>query len=295
MRAKKIRLSAWTKKFLGSSVSLAIPVFLMSGGPAAFGGTIGTIYTGNPPGDLKELCKESKTCPIDGVQEVWYGADQSWIYKLMSGSVYCENATFTDPRWGKTKKCFSRDATMAEVLPPRLNELPLSFDLNNLLTVENKRYVFSVHDGSTRRVISANSPSVVLRPLPAVPPSMPQNYFQFDITDGANPIRQYSIFISPTFTRCSTFKLTGESTAVGSTGRIMEVYAMTTLPAMQVVPQRTDVQRICTNDKGQLKFHLKPPSIDSFQVKIVNYGAAGNPNDVFNMFIPTNLEWSTPQ
>lgn len=295
MQAVGFDLKNWIRKFFGPSVSLVAPVLLLSCSHAAFGGTIGTIYSGTPPSDLKELCNESKTCPIDGVREIWYGADQSWIYKLMSGSVYCENATFTDPRWGKTKKCFSRDSTMAEALPPRLTELPLSFDLNNLLSVENKRYIFSVQDGGTRKVITTNSPSVALKPLPTVPPAMPQNYFQFDITDGANPIRQYSFFISPTLTRCSTFKVTSDGTVLNSTGRIMEIHVITTLPTMQVVPQRSDVQKICTNDKGQLKFHMKPPNIDSFQIKIVNYGTAGNPNDVFNMFIPTNLEWSTPR
>jgi hypothetical protein len=286
------RLKASTAKYRNPSLSLLLPFVLASNGHALPFGAVGMIYNGALPSDVMTACVQDKTCTTKGVQEVWFGAGNSWIYKLVNGTINCNVATFSDPAPGTFKACYARDLTTSELQPPRVNEIPLTFELNNLLTVQDKRYTFDVWDGETNKPITTNTFEINLKPAPTKE-RMQQNFYQFDIIDGASPIRQHSVFISPTFNRCMVSRLDPTGNIVSTYGRIVEIYSMTAIPSSQYLAQRSDTQKVCTNDRSQLKFQLKPPSIDSFQVKIIAYDAYGKQNDVFDLFIPIHFDWKT--
>lgn len=292
MRTTISRLKASTAKYRNPSLSLLLPFVLVSTGQALPLGAVGTIYNGALPPDVQVGCVENRTCTTSGIREIWFGAGNSWIYKLVNGTINCNVATFSDPAPGVFKACYARDLTMSEIQPPRLNEIPLTFELNNLLTVEDKRYTLAVWDGATNKPVTTNTFEINLKPAPTKE-RMQQSFYQFDITDGANPIRQHSVFISPTFNRCLVSRQGPTGNVQSTYGRIVEIYSMTAIPASQYLAQRSDTQKLCTNDKGQLKFQLKPPNIDSFQVRIIDYDAFGKQNDAFDLFIPIHFDWRT--
>lgn len=264
---------------------------LVGSSHALISGSVGTIYNGALPSDTRLICRENASnCSIPSIQEVWYGSGNSWVYKLVSGNFVCTNENFSDPALNKAKACYSRDILTPAALPPAVTEIPLSFELNDLLTTQQKRYTFGVWDGDVRTPVATRQFSINLKAR-SRPSRMQQNYFQFDITDTASPVRQQSIFISPTFDRCVASGSSPAGNGETVYGRIMEIYSMTALPASQMIPQRSDLQKICTNDKGQLKFHLKPPSSDAFQIKIVAYDAVSKANDVLDFFVPLNFDW----
>lgn len=286
------RFKAFAAGRRGASMTWLMPLVLASTGHAAPSGMVGTIYYGSLPPDVQVACVENQTCSIKGVQEVWYGANGSWIYKLVDGGVACNNATFTDPAPGKFKACYSHDITTPEILPPTVDTIPLTFELNDLLMKSKGRFTFAVWDGGVRKPVTTNRLEINLKANKG-PLRLQQNFFQFEITDGGSPIRQHNVYLSPTYNRCLVSHLSSTGNVVNTYGRIMEIYSMTSIPSTQFIPQRSDTQKICTNDKGQLSFNLRPPSLDSFQIKVVNYEAYGKPNDVFDFFIPINFEWRT--
>lgn len=49
--------------------------------------------------------QENGSCAVVGTRQVRYGADGRHVYKTISGSVRCDNATFGDPYVGKIKTC----------------------------------------------------------------------------------------------------------------------------------------------------------------------------------------------
>jgi hypothetical protein len=231
---------------------------------------------------------------LKGIQEVWYGSGQSCIYKLASGTILCSNQTFQDPAVGKSKSCFTRDITKPENLPPDIDTLPLTLQPNDLLTTQNKRYSLHVWDGNVAKPVTAELLTIDLKATPT-PQRLQQKYFQFDITDGKDPVHQHSVFISPTFDRCPLSADADSNTVANNYGRVMEIYSMTAIPSSKMIPQRSDIQKICTNDKGPLTFSLSPPGIDSFQIKIVSFDARDWHSSVSDFFIPINFEWRERQ
>ena len=272
-------------------LSLLLAVLLLPGSVRALpDGMVATIFNGRAPADLRPLCAENAQCSVAGVREVWYGRDQSWRYKLVTGGFVCGNDFFSDPYPYSRKSCFERDLTEPSPLPQRLAVLPIELQLNDLLTTENGRYRVDVVVGMARRPVVATPFVGNLTALGATTdPSLTQDYFQLNLMDTRTPTRQYSLFIAATLERCVNFLRKPDGLMLLSQGRVMELYTLTAQPSTRLIAQRSDTQRICTNDKGQLTFHLKPPSIDAFQLKVVNHGAAGRPNDVFDLYIPTSL------
>lgn len=292
MRKKTDRLKTSAAKYRNPLLSLLLPFILAPASHALPSGSIGTIYNGALPSDVQVACVEGKTCATKGIQEVWFGSNNSWIYKVINGTITCNIDTFTDPAPRVFKACYARDLSIAEIQPPLVNAIPLTFELNDLLTAQDKRYTFAVWNGNTRTPVTTNHFEINLNSAPTSS-RLQQNYFQFDITDGGTPIRQHSVFISPTYNRCLISHLDASGNVVSTYGRIVEVYSMTAVPASQYIAQRSDTQKLCTNDVGKLTFHLKPPSIDSFQIKIIDHDASGKQNDVFDLFIPIHFEWRT--
>lgn len=255
-------------------------------------GVIGTLFSGPLPTDARQFCSEGKTCPVTGVKEVWYGANDRWVFKLGSGNIVCSYLTFTDPIYGTFKNCHERDGTVSTILPPLLSELQTVFELNDLISTQNRRYQFSVMLGATETLVTTNKFERNLIALPLPPdPGITQTSFQFNINDTGTPGRLYSVFISPTQERCPIFHVVSAMNTEISIGRYLEIFTLMTQPDADAVPQRSDMQKVCTNDKGQVTFHLKPPSIDAFQIKVVTHGRLGKPNDVFDLFVPTSLDW----
>ncbi len=61
------------------------------------------------PSDATACANENQTCTFTGTMDIWYGANSSWkIINSSSGSISCNNATFTDPIVGTAKKCYYR-------------------------------------------------------------------------------------------------------------------------------------------------------------------------------------------
>jgi hypothetical protein len=49
---------------------------------------------------------ENGTCSFGGTQSVAYGANGSFSYRIATGSIACNNATFGDPIPGVVKSCY---------------------------------------------------------------------------------------------------------------------------------------------------------------------------------------------
>ncbi|QHI98615.1 hypothetical protein GT347_11765 [Xylophilus rhododendri] len=264
--------------------------FLAHAACAAPSGSISTIYEGALPADAKWLCTEDSPCAVTGVKEVWYGRYTNWRYRQLTGGFRCGNELFTDPIGGVKKDCFVRDTTESTLLPPRLAVLPVTIELNDLATVEAGRYSVDLVVGMQRIALKAPHFEGTLGSLGlATDPSMTQDYFQFNIVDSKPPTRQYSLFIAATQERCTSFRRMGDGSMAMSMGRFMDIYSIITEPATGFIPQRSEMQRLCTNDRGQLAFYLHSPSIDAFRIKVVSHGIAGKANDVFDLYIPTAL------
>ena len=268
-----------TATLLAAPLAQALPV-----------GTVATIYNDRAPADVRYLCTEPATCSVTGVKEVWHGRHAQWHYKLVTGVFACTNDFFGDPLSGVRKDCYVRDLMEPTMLPPRLAVLPVRIDLNDLLAVDGGRYRFDVVVGSGRFAVTA-SPWIGNLTALGLPtePGMNQDYFQFNLLDSRMPVRQYSLFVAATLERCVHAQRRPDGGTRLSQGRIMELYTLTSQPSARTIPQRSQSQRLCTNDKGELSFHLKPPSIDAFQIKVVNHSVDGSASDVFDYFIPTAL------
>ncbi|RYF03316.1 MAG: hypothetical protein EOO77_31265, partial [Oxalobacteraceae bacterium] len=243
MHNKMTGLRSSAKKYRNPLLSLLLPFVLASTSHALPSGSVGTIYNGALPSDVQWLCVEGRTCATKGLQEVWFGAGNSWIYKLINGTINCNIDTLSDPAPKVFKACYARDLALADIQPPNVSTIPLTFELNDLLTVENKRYTFAVWDGNTRKPVTTDHFEINPHAAPTSS-RLQQSYYQFDITDGATPIRQHSVFISPTFNRCLISHLNETGNVVSTYGRIVEVYSMTAVPTSQYIAQRSDTQKL---------------------------------------------------
>lgn len=67
--------------------------------------TIGGGSYNNNYGNWTQCANEGGYCSFSGTQNVRYGANGVYVYKLMSGGVYCSNNTFGDPIFGVAKQC----------------------------------------------------------------------------------------------------------------------------------------------------------------------------------------------
>ncbi len=53
-----------------------------------------------------QCASENGTCTFSGTMTVRYGAGSSWYYRVATGSIACNNATFGDPIQGTAKACY---------------------------------------------------------------------------------------------------------------------------------------------------------------------------------------------
>ncbi len=53
-----------------------------------------------------QCASENGTCTFTGTMTVRYGAGSSWYYRVATGSIACNNATFGDPIQGTAKACY---------------------------------------------------------------------------------------------------------------------------------------------------------------------------------------------
>ncbi len=53
-----------------------------------------------------QCASENGTCTFTGTMTVRYGAGSSWYYRVATGSIACNNATFGDPIVGTAKACY---------------------------------------------------------------------------------------------------------------------------------------------------------------------------------------------
>ena len=252
-----------------------------------------TIFNGPLPADATYLCREGNICSISGIKEVWYGGRQTWGYRLASGAVVCNNDEFTDVLPGVGKHCYIREPATPTVLPPKLKSIAAMFVLNDLLTVENGRYKVDVMFNGKR--LSLTQPRE-LRELTAFAAGSAaaistQSVFQFNITDTANPIQEYAVMVTTTQDRCVMHSRTGGPSTEVAIGRVVEVYTMTARPEAQIVPFRSDVEQVCTNDNGVLAFHIAPPNDFALQVRIVSYDSKSVSTGLHDLVIPTNSNW----
>jgi hypothetical protein len=72
-----------------------------------------TAVFGDPaPGQTKacytsKLCaSEGSTCTFSGTKVVHYGAGNSFVSKVFTGSVFCDSSVFGDPAFGASKSCY---------------------------------------------------------------------------------------------------------------------------------------------------------------------------------------------
>lgn len=78
-----------------------------SGGFTSY--TLGGSSSSTLPSDTTLCASENATCTFPGTKDIWYGANSSWIVRNSStGSISCNNATFTDPISGTAKNCYYR-------------------------------------------------------------------------------------------------------------------------------------------------------------------------------------------
>jgi hypothetical protein len=75
--------------------------FCGGGGSASPGGPAGFTHCAN----------ENGTCSFSGMQSVAYGANGAFSYRMPTGSIACNNATFGDPIYGVVKACYRKPAT----------------------------------------------------------------------------------------------------------------------------------------------------------------------------------------
>jgi type IV pilus assembly protein PilY1 len=73
-------------------------------------GSVGPVVNQNVslPSDATECARERQTCSFSGIQEVWYGANNSWAVAPASGGIDCKNSIFGDPIIGTAKRCYIR-------------------------------------------------------------------------------------------------------------------------------------------------------------------------------------------
>ena len=259
-------------------------------------GVVTNTYNGPLPSDATYFCDEGRTCAVSGVKELWYGARESWGFRLASGNVFCSFQEFTDVLYGVGKKCYIRNSLQTVLMPPQLAYLPVAFNLYDLLTAESGRYKASVVINGKHENMTQEKSDKVLTKLSTANSSivLPQSVFQFTISDTRSPAKDYAVIVSATMSRCLLHHRDSASSTEVSIGRMMDVYTMTSRPDGNFAPFRSDVQKLCTNDKGQLAIHILAPGAAAFPIKVVSYGYAGHANEVTNMMVPTQLNWLAP-
>lgn len=68
---------------------------------------LGPITTSNRLPSGASLCAaENASCTSTGIQEIWYGAQNSWKRAPLSGTTACTNTVFGDPLSGASKACY---------------------------------------------------------------------------------------------------------------------------------------------------------------------------------------------
>ncbi|RYX95958.1 MAG: hypothetical protein EOO28_09390 [Comamonadaceae bacterium] len=161
-----------------------------------------------------------------------------------------------------------------------------------MLTINNKQYTVSVSNGGRLEPLTTSQAQLNLAPLPLpADPGMTQSFFQFNILDQGSPIHEYHVFVAASQERCALFDITPGYMTKPSAGRVMEIYSMMAQPELQVIPVRSEPQKICASDSGQLMFTLAPPGPDAFQLKVGTYRSDGKISQMFDFFIPRYFNW----
>ncbi len=69
--------------------------------------SLGPISSGTSlPSGATQCAVENGSCTSNGIQEIWYGARNSWKRAPLSGTTACTNGVFTDPLSGVSKACY---------------------------------------------------------------------------------------------------------------------------------------------------------------------------------------------
>ena len=58
-----------------------------------------------PTSAWAQCANENGSCSVDGTRQVRYGANGTYVYKTVTGTISCSNATFGDPLYGVVKSC----------------------------------------------------------------------------------------------------------------------------------------------------------------------------------------------
>lgn len=64
-----------------------------------------------------QCAQEGETCYVVGTANVRYGANGTWLTKVVTGSILCSWTIWTDPLWGVNKTC-QTDGTVGTAPPP---------------------------------------------------------------------------------------------------------------------------------------------------------------------------------
>ncbi|RYH30128.1 MAG: hypothetical protein EON54_22040 [Alcaligenaceae bacterium] len=188
--------------------------------------------------------------------------------------------------------CGAHAVPVLAAQPARLETLPAVFVVNDLLTADDRRYTLSAVVSGANVPITGTEIQKNLTALPlASDPSMTQSFFQFDIKDNSDFFHQYSVFIAATQERCALFDITPSYMTRPSWGRVMEIYTLLSQPQLQIVPIRSEPQKICAADEGKLMFNLAAPGPASFEVKIATYRPDGKISNTLDFLIPRYFHW----
>jgi hypothetical protein len=68
-------------------------------------GPVTTAGAPAPASVWAQCAGENGSCSVDGTRQVRYGANGVYVYKTVSGTISCNNASFGDPIVGVVKMC----------------------------------------------------------------------------------------------------------------------------------------------------------------------------------------------